>query len=216
MNGNEKNINNSKKWSPIIIGAAVILIVGLLVMAVLVWRLQSQVEMRKKAQLQILQQSRETQVASSSPASEKNDSQGIVEVSSLSFEPQAETVAVNDSFALSVIADPKGKKISATELHVSFDPKVLKIESITPSDVFSLVLSDKQIDNEKGTASIVLAVPLQKPSVDVVSQVAIFNFKALSSASRSSVSFSEKSIAAADGETTNVIASRMPAVITVR
>jgi len=137
------------------------------------------------------------------------------EVSSLGFDKKEQTVSVNDKFTLGATIDPKGKKLSAAELHVVFDPKVLKLESIDPSDVFSLVLAKAQIDNEKGTASIILGVPLGQKAVAGASTIALFNFQAITSGN-GEVDFNDKSVAAAEGAAGNVISARAGASITVR
>jgi hypothetical protein len=137
------------------------------------------------------------------------------EVSLLNFENKEETLKINDKIALHAIIDPKGKSVTASELHVVFNPKILKLESIDPSDVFTLVLSGSQIDNEKGEGSIVVGVPPGQKSVDKSSAIATFNFQAIATGN-SEVNFSDKSVAAAEDASGNVIGTRMGTVITVK
>jgi len=146
----------------------------------------------------------------------KNEEKGIINVSTLAFDSQKQIAKTDEKFSLKAIIDPKGKKISSAELHVVFDPKALELESVTPSDLFSEVLLKANIDNEKGTASIALGVPLNKPSTSEVSTIAIFNFKPLSSSGNTEVKFSDQTKIAAEGQSVNALASSSQATITMQ
>ena len=134
----------------------------------------------------------------------------------LLFDSQQKTVEVNATFSLNAMVDPKGKKISASELDVTFDPTMLKLESVTPSEDFSLVLADAKIDNEKGTVSMAFAVPLGKDAKNITTNIATLNFKTLTKQGQSNVGFAEKSGVAADGESGSIISKTVPAIITVK
>jgi len=139
-----------------------------------------------------------------------------VKVSSLMFDIKQQNLAVETKFSLKAMIDPKGMKISASQLNITFDPKMLKLENIEPAEGFSLVLENSKIDNEKGTASITLGVPLEKPSVGSISQIATFDFQTLSAVGQTKVTFTDESGAAADGASNNVISSLEPATINVQ
>jgi hypothetical protein len=132
------------------------------------------------------------------------------------FDTQQESLATGAKFALKAMVDPKGKKINASGLHIIYDPKMLKLDSINPSDGFSQVLANSQIDNEKGTASIELGVPLGKPAMEGIATIATFNFETLSTKGQTTVSFTDKSGAATEGEPGNAIASLVPVTIIVQ
>jgi hypothetical protein len=137
------------------------------------------------------------------------------EGATLFFDKQDQERAVNESFSLIAMQDPAGKKINAVDLHIVFDPKLLKLESIEPAGEFSLLLTDSQIDNESGVASIIVAVPLEAKSIEVSSVVATLNFKSIT-AGRAVVSFTDKSVAAADEEANNVVAVRGTTTVNIK
>jgi len=188
----------------------VILMITLMIIGYLIWQTRPSSISKQPQSTKQTQESRAAQQAAApkQPAATK--------VSTLMFDNQQQSLATGAKFALNAMVDPKGKKVSASELHIVFDPMMLKLESIVPSDGFSLVLANSQIDNEKGTASIVLGVPLGKPSMDSVSPIATFNFKTLSTKGETKISFTDKSGAAADGESSNIVASLVPTTIIVQ
>jgi hypothetical protein len=159
---------------------------------------------------QLSQESRAAQQA----AAQKQEASP--KVSTLMFDSAQQSVATDTKVLLKAMIDPKGMKVSASQLNVTFDPKMLKLESVEPSDGFSLVLAKAEIDNEKGTATIALGVPLGKAATESVSPVAIFNFQTLSTTGQTKVSFADKSGAAADGATGNIISSLEPATINIQ
>ena len=134
----------------------------------------------------------------------------------LYFNPASASVAVNDDFNLVATIDPTTTNaVSSVELHITFDQTKLRLDSITPSSTFSLELQAANINNTNGTASIAVGVPLASPSVTTISSVATFAFHALATATNSPVDFTTASIAAADGESGNVIVTRTGATVTV-
>jgi hypothetical protein len=145
----------------------------------------------------------------------KEEKRNIDAVSILQFDKKELIVSKDEKFSLQAMADPKGKKINAAELHITFDSKILKLENIVPSDVFSLVFSNADINNEKGVAAIILAIPLDKPSRDKTSPIATFNFQALSQGG-SYISFSDKSLIAAEATSNNVVGTEIPTKINVK
>jgi hypothetical protein len=162
------------------------------------------------------QSNRQTEESRAAQQAAAPKQQAAAKVSTLMFDNQQQSLAIDAKFALKATIDPKGKKVSASELHIVFDPKMLKLESIVPSDDFSLVLANSQIDNEKGSAWIALGVPLGKPSIDSASPIATFNFRTLSIKGETKISFTDKSGAAADGESSNIVDSLVPTTIIVQ
>lgn len=128
-------------------------------------------------------------------------------VSNLKFDQSSIKKNINEKFSIDAMIDPRGKKISAVELHIIFNSKILKLESIDSLEIFPVVLSSEKIDNEKGIASIVVAVPIDKVSPVDISSIARFNFNAINNGV-SEVVFSNESVAAAEGDAGNVIATR--------
>lgn len=133
----------------------------------------------------------------------------------LYFDPASDSVTVNDDFNLVATIDPGTNAVSAVELHVTFDQTKLRLDSITPSSAFSLELEAPSINNTNGTASIAVGVPLSSPSVTTVSAVATFAFHALAVGTNSPVTFTNASLASADGESGDVIVTRTPASVTI-
>ena len=192
----------------IIVAVIAILIIGV-VMTGKLSRQNDLAPQTKKAQTQ-------TEDKAQKPVDTNAKKQEDVKVSSLMFDIKQQNLAAETKFALKAMIDPKGMKISASQLDITFDPKMLKLESIDPSEGFSLVLANSKIDNEKGMASVVLGVPLGKPSMDSVAHVATFNFQTLSTVGQTKVTFTNESGAAADGASNNVISSLEPATINIQ
>jgi hypothetical protein len=149
------------------------------------------------------------------PNNKVKTEKSLDEVAVLNFESKQKSVVKNAKFSLPAMIDAKGKKISATELHIIFDPKILKLESIEPSKGFSLVLSGANIDSVSGKASVVVGVSPGGEAAEGNSLIANLNFQALS-AGNSEVSFSQDSVASAKGSAGNVIAFREGILVTVK
>lgn len=125
----------------------------------------------------------------------------------LSFNSSELAVSAGRDFSLEAQIDPGANRVSAVELRVTFDPQKLRLDKVEEAEKFPLELQAPQIDNEKGAASLALAVGLDRPSVSEKTAVAIFRFHALSQG-ETEVVFAESSVAAADGEAGNVIKAR--------
>lgn len=83
--------------------------------------------------------------------------------SSVYFEPVTIETRVNNNFSLKVKLNPSGNQVTAVALYLLFDAQKLKLETITPSSAFNVVLQSAKIDNSSGNASIVLGVPPTAP-----------------------------------------------------
>jgi hypothetical protein len=138
--------------------------------------------------------------------------------SSLYFSPAKSTVKLNTNFLLAAMINPGSNKVTAVELHITFDRQKMRLDSINVANsAFKTVLRAAEIDNNTGKASIILGVPATSPVVPVtsISKIADFNFYSLSSATDSPVVIAANSLAAALNETGNVILSRQSATVTI-
>jgi hypothetical protein len=135
--------------------------------------------------------------------------------STLLFDPAGSSVTVGADFTLDARLDPGANQVTAVALRVTFDQTKLRLDSITPSAAFPLVLASAIISNTNGTASIDVAVNTGAPTVTVPSSVAVFAFHALATATDSPVAFTTASIVAAHGEAGNALLTRTPAAVTV-
>ncbi len=133
----------------------------------------------------------------------------------LYFNPASPSQTVGDDFDLVATVDPGTNAVSAVEMHVTYDQTKLRLDSITASSTFSLSLAAAVINNTNGTASIAVGIPLDNPSVTTTTDVATFAFHALANATSSPVTFTTASLASADGESGNAIATRTPAAVTI-
>lgn len=135
--------------------------------------------------------------------------------STLSFAPSAMSTTVGSGFSMAAVLNPGTNAVNAIELHITFDPTRLRLDGVTPGTAFPLELQAPRIDNMSGTASISLGAPLSSPSVTMTSTVATFAFTALSAGTDSPVTFTAASAAAADGELSDVVLTRIPGTVTV-
>lgn len=138
------------------------------------------------------------------------------EVSILSFDKKTQEVSVGEEFTVNALIEPNGKKVSAVELYLVYDKNKVQLEEVNPSKTFSLVLMAPKIENDNGTATVTLAVPLGNPFVEDSSVIAEFKFKALEEKGRTEINFTDKSIGAASGISGNVVGKRNPIVLEIK
>ncbi|MDD5084366.1 MAG: cohesin domain-containing protein [Candidatus Moranbacteria bacterium] len=136
--------------------------------------------------------------------------------SALYFEPGTLSVGINQSFPLVAKIDPSTSHVSGAELHITFDPKKVTLESVVPSGTFSVLLQSPNIDNVNGTASLSVGVPLSSASITTVSDTATFTFRAKEAVRDTPINFTDTSLVAADNETGNVLQSAQAAHIRIR
>lgn len=76
----------------------------------------------------------------------------------LGFATQINSLTLTEEESLSVTIDTGGEKVSAVEIHLSFDPKLVKVKEITPGSFFAepIVLDKAKIDNKLGAATFVV------------------------------------------------------------
>ena len=135
--------------------------------------------------------------------------------STLSFNAASVSILNGQGFSLDAMINPGTNSVSAVTLHITYDQTKIALDSITPSSTFSLVLLASSINNTNGTASMDLGIPTTSPSVATTSPVATFAFHAIAPGVAQPIVFTTASMAAADGETGNVITTRTGASVTV-
>lgn len=98
--------------------------------------------------------SQKTQPTSSVPSVQPAKATSSVDLSIL---PAQSTIKSKGYTTFVVSIDSKSEKVSAVDLRLAFDPKVINIETILPGDFFTnqTVLLNK-IDNKKGEATFTL------------------------------------------------------------
>lgn len=137
--------------------------------------------------------------------------------STVYFNPSSVTPALNSAFNLDAVINPGTNSISAVEVHVTFDHTKLHLNSITPNSVsgaFTDILQAAQIDNNAGTGSIILSTGGSSTGyVTSITTMATFNFTVIASGS-STVGLAG-TMAAAQGESGDVITTRTGATVTV-
>lgn len=131
------------------------------------------------------------------------------------FDQSAVTAKSGERFSVVAMVDPGVNRVSGIDLEVNYDPKKLKLESIMPSDVFSLNLRNPKIDGAKGLGSIALGVPLESSSVGQSAAIATLTFRALQSTGTAAVAFSGNTLIAADHEPGNVAKEKLPVTVTL-
>ncbi|MEW5805306.1 MAG: cohesin domain-containing protein [Patescibacteria group bacterium] len=134
--------------------------------------------------------------------------------SSLYFEPKTIQSSVNKNFSLKLKINPGTNRVSAIELYLEFDANRLRLNSITPSSAFGIVLQPANIDNNQGKASVVLGAPPTAP-VSSISDLVNLSFTT-KTAGQTNISIPQQTEVVAINETGNVIVSYgQPALITI-
>jgi hypothetical protein len=217
MNQDMEN-NNSGNNKTVAIAIASILLLSIVIAGLIVWQKTG----IKKSETSSQTSSNNTQKSEENVSAGGNDAQNsqsqeaesAEKISTLSF-TGAEKMESNEKFKVNAMIDPKGKSITAAEIHIKFNPKSVTLENIEASEAFSQELMEAKIDNDNGTASIILGVPLDKPGVKEISTIASFNFKSLTSGENTEISFTNNTRAAAEGQKTDVLASIFPITVSM-
>lgn len=126
------------------------------------------------------------------------------------------TAKVGSDFVVSAMIDPGSEKITVAELRLAYDPTKLRFVSATTEGTpLSVMLSTTTVDAKKGTVSLSAGVPLTKPATPIVQKsiVASFIFKALATASSTSITIATSSALYALGKDENVTATMMGLII---
>lgn len=138
----------------------------------------------------------------------------------LFFDQSTVSVAVGGTVTLVARVNPGTNEVGAAELDVTFNPTVLRLDSITRSSAFNITLAGPTIDNvgtgdTDGTGSIDVGL-LTSPATYVTTNptdIATYSFTVLSTAINSPVSFASTSDASAHGS--YVVATRTGALVSV-
>ncbi|MFA6183597.1 MAG: hypothetical protein WC682_00670 [Parcubacteria group bacterium] len=143
----------------------------------------------------------------------------------LYLDPSIGTVDIGSDIIITAKIDPGSNEVAAVELHVTFDSSKFSLSSIDTIETsgcstdpeLSVVLEEASIDNINGTASIIVGVCTNNPTkyITTDSVVATFIFHAISIATDSEIVIDSISQASANNETTNVVAVRNSASVTV-
>jgi hypothetical protein len=135
----------------------------------------------------------------------------------ISLMPQSVATSQGQDFSLEAKITPNSNQITAVEVHINYDATKFQISSIAGGSAFPSVLQAGQFDNSAGTASIIVGVAPSNPPAPVTTEttVATFNFNAIGQSGTSNVTFTTNTVAAAIGESGNVITTRNYAQITM-
>ncbi|MDM8520113.1 clostripain-related cysteine peptidase [Anaerolineales bacterium HSG6] len=68
----------------------------------------------------------------------------------LSFSKTDLTVAVNKVVTVNVVIDPQGQAVNGATVHLRFDPTLVEITDVTPTDRLNIPLEAPIVDNEQG------------------------------------------------------------------
>jgi general secretion pathway protein D len=100
----------------------------------------------------------------------------------LRFAPTPIQVAPGATFTVSLMLD-NAADLSAAPVQLVFDPKVLKLNDVTPGDLMSqggvAVTPTKNIDNVAGAAAVQISRPPGSPGASGSGTLLTFNFSAL-------------------------------------
>ncbi|HBL51684.1 MAG: hypothetical protein A3D24_04335 [Candidatus Blackburnbacteria bacterium RIFCSPHIGHO2_02_FULL_39_13] len=98
------------------------------------------------------QNTKNTPVLSPSPIPQKS-----VGTAKLLLVPQTLAVDIGSITTADIQMDAQSEEVSAVDIRLSFDPKVVSIKEISPGDFFAGATElDKQIDNKNGNAVYIL------------------------------------------------------------
>lgn len=133
----------------------------------------------------------------------------------LSLTPASLTKKIDDTFSLEVALDSGENQIIAAELHLTYDPTKLEVQSITNGPPFPNILASGAIEN--GAVSIAVGAADTKKPVTGTGTVAIIKMKALAiTETPTSIKFSPNTFVGGLGEgANNVLIESNPATITI-
>lgn len=133
----------------------------------------------------------------------------------LSIAPVSLTKNIGDTFSLEVNLDTGENQIVAAELHLTYDPTKLEVQSITNGPLFPNILTSGTIEN--GAVSIAVGAADAKQPVTGTGTVAIIKIKALATTEGpSSIKFSPNTFVGGLGEgANNVLVGSTPSTVTI-
>lgn len=129
--------------------------------------------------------------------------------------PVSLTKNIGDTFSLEVNIDTGENQIVAAELHLTYDPTKLEVQSVTNGPLFPNILSSGTIEN--GAVSIAVGAADTKQPITGTGAVAIIKIKALATTDGpSSIKFSPNTFVGGLGEgANNVLVGSTPSTVTV-
>jgi len=133
------------------------------------------------------------------------------------FSPASKEIQSGQDLEIEARINPASNEISAVEIHLQFDPSKLHLKQMSHFAEAWNVIAGKTINNENGTANIILGVPIADPPTGVKNDAQMLHlvFETVGNSGESIISFSEGTEAAAFGETTNVISEKQSARINI-
>ena len=135
--------------------------------------------------------------------------------STLSFVPSSLTTSPGQTFTLEVLLETATNIVPTVELHITFDPAVFEATSLVAGPALSNVFDGPRIDNNLGTAFIVVG-DVNDP-VEGSATIASISFRVIGSSEEGErIEFASQTQAGAWGEEgVNVLIGTNPALITV-
>ena len=137
--------------------------------------------------------------------------------STLEIHPSSTTQSLGKTFMLDIVIDTGVNETVATEVHLNYNPSIVKVVDITPGTFFSnFVETIKNIDNQTGLLQHVLHIPTNASPVRGTDVLARITFEALSEGT-TTLTFGNRTIVAAinlDGR--NALRSKRDGIIIVR
>ena len=125
----------------------------------------------------------------------------------LTIQPATVTGSAGQTESLGIALDTKGSSVSAAEIHLTYDPSIVEIDSFTPQSAspvaLSVILSPASIGS--GAATITLGASPDSPFTGTAI-IGDLEIKLLSSAS-AQITFADNSVVTAVGQTMNVLTS---------
>src|SRR3990167_8724743 len=136
----------------------------------------------------------------------------IASAATLQLNPSTGSYSAGQTFTSSLRVVPAGQNINAVEATLKFDPSVVSVVSISKDgSAFSLWTVEPSFSNSAGTITFGGGSP---SPFSATSNLVNITFRALKAGS-ASVSFTEASVLAADGQGTNVYQNSSPGTFTI-
>jgi hypothetical protein len=134
----------------------------------------------------------------------------------LTMAPATQNVPAATTFNVALNINTGTDQVSAADLHVTFDPTKVQVQSVTAGTVLPVVLSAGAFDNTAGTAAITLGSQPTTPFTGT-GTVATITFKAVgvTSPNTTSIAYASTTATASVGKTGNTLNTALGATLTV-
>jgi hypothetical protein len=129
----------------------------------------------------------------------------------LYMNPDIANKNIGESFDVDLMLDSKSEKASATEITVTYDPTILKANSITPSGYFPILFKNGAINN--GVITITLGCGPGNPKTGI-GKLATINFTTIAYGD-DTINYDTQTQLAVVNQTANFISSMMGTVVSV-